>query len=418
MTTQRHEDAKPKLYGDGIRDDYPAIQQLLDNGAVAVRLPMPKKEYVISKTLVIHSDQQLILDRYARIRLADNSNCLMIRNAVPHKDKNICVEGGVWDMNHTKQLPNPFRFPPDELDNPIYYEKPHSNKTLYAQWNQNALKGRDFLNVYCGMAMQFNGIKGLTLKGLTIRNPVVYGVQAAHLTHFLIEDIYFEYTEGSPKLWNMDGVHLEGGCHYGVIRNLRGNCHDDTVALTADDSLHGEISDVRIDGIYAEGPSHSAVRLLSYKTPVRNIRISNVFGRFYTYCIGITKYGGLPEDRGVMENICIDNVFAENCCGTQDVSGGRYPFLFIEGGLRINSLSVVNAFREESFSHLPFIFIGDNSVVDHMSLRNVRQKNRLGSEIAFLENRGIIGRLSVQEVQTDGVPLVVGSGTVGESDLH
>ena len=45
------------LYGDGIHDDYPAIQEMLDSGMSEVVLPAPKKFYVISKTLKIHSNQ-------------------------------------------------------------------------------------------------------------------------------------------------------------------------------------------------------------------------------------------------------------------------------------------------------------------------------------------------------------------------
>ena len=39
------------LYGDGIHDDYEAIQELLDSGSCQISLPAPKKLYSISKTL-------------------------------------------------------------------------------------------------------------------------------------------------------------------------------------------------------------------------------------------------------------------------------------------------------------------------------------------------------------------------------
>ena len=45
------------LYGDGIHDDYEAIQELLDSGNCLVSLPMPTKNYLISKTLRVHSNQ-------------------------------------------------------------------------------------------------------------------------------------------------------------------------------------------------------------------------------------------------------------------------------------------------------------------------------------------------------------------------
>ena len=58
-----------KLYGDGVHDDQPAIQEMLDSGATCVYLPIPKKNYVIGKTLRIHSNQELKLDRYTAVTI-------------------------------------------------------------------------------------------------------------------------------------------------------------------------------------------------------------------------------------------------------------------------------------------------------------------------------------------------------------
>ena len=66
------------LYGDGINDDTQAIQRLLDSGICEVVLPVPNKEYVISKTLKIHAGQTLRFPRFAKIRLAADSNCCML----------------------------------------------------------------------------------------------------------------------------------------------------------------------------------------------------------------------------------------------------------------------------------------------------------------------------------------------------
>lgn len=402
------------LYGDGINDDYPAIQSMLNSRTNKVMLPSPKQEYVISKTLMIYSNQQLVLDRFTVIKLMEDSNCLMIKNANPHNDSNICIEGGIWDMNHRNQLPNPFRFPSDELDNPIYYERPRKNEALYEIWDKNARESKFFLDVYCGMAMQFNGIKNFTLKGITIKNPVVYGVQAAYLEQFTIEDITFDYTEGSPKLWNMDGVHLEGGCKYGIIRNLKGSCHDDMVAITADDSLHGEIDSIVVEGIFADSASHSAVRLLSYKSPVRNIHISNVFGEFYTYCIGITKYSGTAQDRGVFENITVDNVYARGSYGTSDVIGGKYPFIFIEGKLNIKNLNIKDVFRDEKLYNKPLIFVGEHTTINRLNLNNVNQKSYFDAEIPFIENYGTIDKLILTDTDNNGKVLIKDKGNIKE----
>ncbi|MBE7052619.1 MAG: hypothetical protein E7395_08685 [Ruminococcaceae bacterium] len=62
-----------------------------------------------------------------------------------------------------------------------------------------------------------------------------------------------------------------------MIRNLRGACHDDMVAITSDDFMHGPIENILVDGAFAQN-FHSAVRLLSYKNPVRNVHITDIFG--------------------------------------------------------------------------------------------------------------------------------------------
>lgn len=68
------------LYGDGIHDDYYAIQEMIDSGVCEVNLPTPKNHYLISKTLVLPSNFKLTLPRFAEIKLADGANCLMVKN--------------------------------------------------------------------------------------------------------------------------------------------------------------------------------------------------------------------------------------------------------------------------------------------------------------------------------------------------
>ncbi len=93
----------------------------------------------------------------------------------------------------------------------------------------------------------------------------------------MVQNITFDYRTGAPKLWNMDGIHIEGGCRNGLIKRLRGACHDDTVAITADDMLWGHIEKIHVEDIRAEG-AHSAVRLLSHGLPVRHITVRRICG--------------------------------------------------------------------------------------------------------------------------------------------
>ena len=373
-----------KLYGDNVHDDYYAIQELLDSRICEVVLPVPKKNYLISKTLKIHSNQTLVLPRNAVVKLAKNADCAMIENDdFSVFSYNVGIDGGIWDMNHNFQSPNPYHF------------KDKNEKTIfdyYDEDNYDIKTAAKFSERYSGHCIRFCRVNGLHVKNITIKNPVVYGVQVAYLDKFLFTDILFDYTEGSPKLWNMDGIHIEGYCKNGYLSNLKGACHDDLVAITADDSLYGPIENISVDGIFAEH-CHSAVRLLSHGLPVKNIHISNVFGSYYVYCIGLTKYWGGKDERGIIQNVVIDNVFVSGSEGTADVKGGDYPVIWVQSGLDIDNLSLTNIFRNENALATPFIQVDNDATIENFVLNNITQKSNIGKKLPFLVIEGKVGNL-------------------------
>ena len=227
---------------------------------------MPAGEYVISRKLLFKSHTAFRLADGARIRLALGSDCAMAGNAdVEGGNEDISVEGGVWDMVNVVQSPNSmlhaYATPP----------LPPDNRPGYVP------------DRFFGNAFFFVNVKGFMFRNLTIRNPVTYACQLAKVSDFTVENIVFDYTTENPAKGNMDGIHLDGCCHHGAIRNVRGTCWDDTVALNANDgrcAIHqGPITDIEIDGIYAEY-GHSAIRMLSTGAPVERIRIRNVLKPF------------------------------------------------------------------------------------------------------------------------------------------
>lgn len=372
------------LFGDGIHDDTDGIQALLDSGSSEVVLLAPESAYLISKALKIHSGQTLRMAPTTRIILADDANCAMIENdCFSSFSENICIDGGIWDMNNTEQEPNPYHFP--GKDGKTMYDRLGFCREKHGNGAFSTLSA--FPDVYTGFCMRFCRVRNFTLKNLTFRNPVTYGVQLGFVENFTVRDITFDYNSCNPKFWNMDGVHIEGGCKNGVVSNLKGACHDDLVAITADDSLYGPIENIVVDGIFAE-QCHSAVRLLSHGIPVKNIQIRNVFGSYYTYCIGITKYHGGPEERGVMQNISIENICAASSEGTKDVKGGRYPFIWIQSGVDVDGLRVENVFREEKTYPTPLFRLDQSATVRRLILKNITQKNLLDPPAAFIELSG------------------------------
>ncbi len=381
------------LYGDGIHDDYLAIQEMLDSKVCEVALPAPKVNYSISKTLKIHGGQTLRLPRTAVIKLIDGSNCTMIEDCDFKVGKeNICIDGGIWDYNNLGQDPNPYHFP---NKNGISFTDRLKKVNLKSMGEMSKLPYL-LSDIYLGYCMRFCNIKNLIVKNLTIKNPVCYGIQIACVKDFFIENIYFDYQVGNPKLWNMDGIHVEGNCYNGIIKNLHGDCHDDYVALTADDGLYGTIENIVVDGIYSTH-SHSAVRILSHGLHVDNVVIRNIFGKYYTYCVGITKYHN-DVNRGKINNVYIENVFASSCEGTKDVAGGNFPFIWVENGLDVNNLNIKNIVREEYVYSKPTIRIDEDVNIDVLNVANIILKNFTQKAITNLEINGKIENKNIVNV--------------------
>ena len=378
-----------KLYGDGIHDDYPALQEWLDSGAHEISLP-DTVCYRISKTLKIHSGQTLRMGATTRIKLLPDSNCSMIENADFNEwAEDICIDGGIWDMDHAEQEPNPYHFPGK------------SGKTSYQVMEEMGYSfstATSFPDIYTGMAMRFCRIRRFTLKNINFHNPVVYAVQMGYIENFTVRDLYFDFTEGSPKKWNMDGVHVEGNYKNGSICNLKGACHDDTVAITADDSLYGPIENIVVRGIWGEN-SHSAVRLLSHGVPIKHIHISDIYGSFYTYCVGMTKYHEVKRD-GLMENIVIENVAACTGTGTEDVGAGGFPLLWVQDGVQVNGLRISHVIRRESNFATPMFRVDGGATVRDLILEDWLQTSCLEQDIPQLVLEGNVEVIEKRNIRS------------------
>ena len=228
-----------KLYGDGIHDDTDAIQEMLDSGAKLVALPMPEKNYLISRTLQIHSCQELRLDRWAEIKLAPKSNCPMLTNSdTENGNSRIAIRGGIWDFNNLEQAPNPqmltpnadaFRRMPMPEDYPV---DPATGKQEFLSRMFPFHPKR-----YWGDGFFFHRIDQFELSDVVLKNPVSYAVKMAKISNFTISHVTFDFNEGNPSPNNMDGLHFDGFCRNGRITDLKGNCYDDLLAFNAEDGI-------------------------------------------------------------------------------------------------------------------------------------------------------------------------------------
>ena len=225
--------------------------------AVTTWLSFPTGVYRIGRTLRIGSRTRLDVHPQAHLFLADHAGVdagtfLLTNRNHDSGNQEIRVEGGIWDGN------NP--------GNP---------------------RGPDAPGSYTGVLINFSNVDGLTLRGLTLRDPESYFIRLGKVSRFLIEDLVFQIRHLRP---NQDGVHVSGHCRDGIVRHLRGDRpltpNDDMVALLADDALqraqnlgayNGPIRNLRIEDLQADS-CHSFIRLLSFQNPIEDVEINNVRG--------------------------------------------------------------------------------------------------------------------------------------------
>ena len=385
--------------GDGLQDDTDAIQRLLDQGSARVYLPAPQVKYIISRTLKIHSRQELVLDRFALIQLTPGSNCLMLENADPENgNENIAITGGIWDMNNMEQAPNPLHYP--------YSDHPRDD----APW------GSRYLNNYFGTAIRFFHVKNLYIKALTMRNPVTFAIQMAKIDQFTVDDLTFDFNDGNPFPGNMDGVHLDGGCRNGRITNLKGACYDDLVALNADDCYHGPIEDIAIDGIFSQD-CHSAVRMLSAKSWIRRISIANVYGTFYQYAVAFSKYYPELGHRGLFDQISLRNLYvskAERYTKYRKDGSFVFPLIWLERDVQVQMMTIAELHRREEVTPVEAIGLDPGAEVQVMVVQNCSQSNLTGQPAPFLKNQGTIHRLYLDRLAITNDAVVNNTGQIDE----
>lgn len=388
------------LYGDGIHDDTAAIQEMIDSGLCQVTLPPPQKHYLISRPLEIPSNFKLELPRFAEIRLADGANCFMLKNKTvckPQKksrddrsdfDKELwkyadtlspepedaChdfeIEGGIWNFNNLNQDPNPIQ--------------------------TCKFDDRNFV----GHTMFFFNARSFRLCNMTFKDPTNYAVTMDTCSYFTVDNITFDFNYGNPYAVNMDGIHLNGNCHFGTINDLKGACYDDLVALNAHEGTGGDITNISISNIMAEN-CHSAVRLLTVKDQVQNISISNVFGTYYQYCIALTKY--YPgKATGAFDSIMLSGIYASKAVRLpiQEVQMGdgkdyHFPLIFIQSDTVTKHLSIEHLHRKEHINPVDTIYIGETAIVEDLLLSDLTIENHTDSYCAMLRNEGKVGRLTI-----------------------
>ncbi|MBQ8213682.1 MAG: hypothetical protein IJZ80_06705 [Clostridia bacterium] len=376
------------LYGDGIHDDTQALQTLLDPcGIVTIEKP---GTYLISKTLLIHSNTRLVLAPGVKLLAAPLSKCALIENehfADNGRDANIEIIGGIWDGNC------------DQMGLDAVYEAKHREDEPYSP------------SLFKGKLIRFAHIDRLMLEKMTVRNPVSYGIQIADAVSFIVRDIYFDYNH---HFGTTDGVHVNGPSYNGVIENLHGTTNDDMIGMTTIDELHaevtkGEIVNIDIRNICAQN-GYSGVRLLSAGDfDIRNVHIQGVYGDYRHNAVLISHHNTRPNTRIWFDDIVIEQVHAsksktplgEDCfCYWEKNAILKNPIIWIEEGIKAGRITLRDISRhEEAPTEAPLVKIDKTAEIGCLVAEHIRQTVAPGVVAPAWLNEGSIGKLIERDIE-------------------
>jgi len=363
----------PKLTFDDVTndhiDDMPRLQAILDSGAG--RVTFPDGTFVVSKSLLIGSDTHLVCSPKTVVRLKDGANCPILRNRSAEKgeDRNITVEGGVWDGNNVHQ-------------------KRGGNDGM----------GRCTF----GQLMVFAGVNGLRVRDLRFKDPDSYCLELTDVVDFEVSDIVFDCNDKTP---NQDGLHVDGYARDGLIRNLRGHTNDDLVALNSDEgdwrSPSNDIVNVTIDGVYGGENGFTAVRLLSRDAHVENIVIRNVYGKYKYHGVTFTHWAFEDHKPGMghFDNVVIENMFAASCLNdpTDEVwkAWGPYGMVYFQDKVEsVGRVTVRNLCRVDPpnvTNKTGTVWIGKGVKIGTLILDNVEQRLPDGKPLIHRDPTATIG---------------------------
>lgn len=340
------------------------LQAQLNSGGTVV---IPDGNYLVSKTLRVPDDTTIVCSPRTRLRLADGANCPIIGNVDRGRQFscNITIEGGVWDGNNLNQERK--------------------------KWSRDIPLGP------FGQFIVFTYVKNLTLRGMTIKDPESFAVQITAVEGFTIEDIFFDFNK---RRGNMDGIHVNGFARDGLIRNLKGETHDDMVALNSDegdaycDSC--DIENVTIENVYGGADGWTGVRLLSRAATVRNITIRNLYGGYKFNGVSFTHWGANADsaDYGRFDNILLDGIYAYSCRKTGVGHGG---IIWFQPHVRhVGRVVCRNVFRSdppENLNAVHTIEVGDSVRIDLLELQGLHQDVPDNKPPLLLSKSAVVARL-------------------------
>lgn len=339
--------------------DTKKIQEMLDRGG---EIFLPSGRYMIDEPLIIHDNTALTLAPDAEMFLCDGANCDIIHNdgLAEKYNKNITVQGGIWNGNNLNQVRQVRGF--EDIGKPFD------------------------INFYYGIMMRFVGVENFVFRDLTLKDPEAYPVQMSMIKNFTVENITFDY---NMLRTNMDGIHVNGPAENGIIRRIRGATNDDMVALNCDDCFEteitrGPINNVQVEDLYCEG-GYTAVRLLSCGDPLTNVSIKDVKGSYRYIAVSFTHHS-VHEGECWIDNVVVDGVDVSKADGDNS-----YALIWFAEGTHSGRVELRNIRRAESRPSVAnTVKIDKNTTVESLTMENITQEGPLPELFA---NSGRVAKL-------------------------
>ena len=226
-----------------------AFQRRIDE-TKRLEIPARPEPYYVDGPIVLPSGATIVAEPAAEIRLVPGANTCIVRNAnlvgfasgpVPadsQPDTDIAIDGGIWSTTLATTPAAP-------------------------QGNRRGGSGQKPPVPGVHGVILLQNVRRVSVKNVTIRQSRPFGVHLANAHEFTVENITLDRHR-------RDGVHVNGPASDGLIRGVRGDSHDDNVALNAWDWKHytpsyGPIERVVVEDVTGSPdglPSANSIRLL------------------------------------------------------------------------------------------------------------------------------------------------------------
>ena len=394
---------------DGITDDENinrAINFASGHKISKVFIPEKTGDYIINSPIQMMSNIILEVDKNAKLKLADGSNCPIVQNknltasaAVSKTDKNITIIGGIWDGNSENQT----------------------------KWVD--VEGIRTLTVL----FKFSGVDCLTIKDCQLTNSTTYGFLGCNIDKCIIERCVVDVGD-MESLNNGDGIHFLGACENVTIRDCNIHSEDNCIAINADDVNHGyacfngPINDVKLINNYINNyDGGQGVLLLSAESKLSNVVVDGLYGEG-GYCLKIDNFGLMEHKDGIYENIDVRNVnftilknpdYAIRCRGDMEHISFKnikliYPSTYAYSGNLFTVFEFRTSIADGAYQYNTSTLIQDIHFDDIDIIHKAEGKELFGFKLfsgAYIRNM-IINNLNIIDPAGTVMPLYTEDATI------